>query len=161
MYEFLATLTLVLHFLFIIFVIFGALLFFIKRWVLYFHIPAFIYGAYIEFTQTICPLTYLENYLLTKANLATYSTTFIQNYLYSIIYPINLTKEIQISLGIALLIINGIIYGFIIKRKKWVNWGVLILKKKYRAILLKENESKTLLNNWFCFSIYFKINEGL
>jgi hypothetical protein len=118
MHEFLATLTLVLHFLFIIFVIFGALLFFIKRWVLYFHIPAFIYGAYIEFTQTICPLTYLENYLLTKANLATYSTTFIQNYLYAIIYPINLTKEIQISLGIALLIINGIIYGFIIKRKK-------------------------------------------
>ena len=161
MYEFLATLTLVLHFLFIIFVIFGALLFFIKRWVLYFHIPAFIYGAYMEFTQTICPLTYLENYLLTKANLATYSTTFIQNYLYSIIYPINLTKEIQISLGIALLIINGIIYGFIIKRKKWVKSGVLILKKKYRAILLKENENKTLLNDWFCFSIYFKINKGL
>jgi hypothetical protein len=25
--------------------------------------------------------------------------------------------------------------------------GVLILKKKYRAILLKENESKTLLND--------------
>jgi hypothetical protein len=25
--------------------------------------------------------------------------------------------------------------------------GVLILKKKYRAILLKENENKTLLNN--------------
>jgi len=61
--------------------------------------------------------TYLENYFLTKANLATYSTSFIQNYLYAIIYPINLTKEIQISLGIILIIINGIIYGFIIKRK--------------------------------------------
>ena len=119
MYEFLATLTLIIHFLFIIFVIFGGLLFFVKAWTLYFHIPAFLYGVYIEFTQTICPLTYLENYLLTKANLATYSTTFIQNYLYAIIYPINLTKQIQISLGIALLIINGIIYGFIIKRKKF------------------------------------------
>ena len=71
MYEFLATLTLVLHFLFIVFVVFGGLLFFIKAWTLYFHIPAFLYGAYMEFTQTICPLTYLENYLLTKANLAT------------------------------------------------------------------------------------------
>jgi hypothetical protein len=117
MYESLATLTLIIHFLFIIFVIFGGLLFFIKPWTLYFHIPAFLYGVYIEFTQTICPLTYLENYLLTKANLATYSTTFIQNYLHAIIYPINLTKETQIGLGIALLIINGIIYGFIIKRK--------------------------------------------
>lgn len=119
MYEFLATLTLIIHFLFIIFVIFGALLFFIKRWILLFHIPAFLYGVYVELTQSICPLTYLENYFLTKANLASYSTSFIQNYLYAIIYPINLTKEIQISLAIALLIINGIIYGFIIKRKKF------------------------------------------
>ena len=119
MYEFLATLTLITHFLFIIFVIFGGLLFFVKRWILFLHIPAFIYGVYVELTQSICPLTYLENYLLTKANLTTYSTTFIQNYLYAIIYPINLTKEIQISLGVALLIINGIIYGFIIKRKKF------------------------------------------
>ena len=117
MYEFLASLTLIIHFLFIIFVIFGGLLFFIKVWILYFHIPAFIYGAYVEFTQSICPLTYLENYFLTKANLASYSTSFIQNYLYAIIYPINLTKEIQISLGIALLIINGIIYGFILVKK--------------------------------------------
>ena len=119
MYEFLATLSLIIHFIFIIFVIFGGLLFFIKPWTLYFHIPAFIYGAYMEFTQSICPLTYLENYFLTKANLANYSTSFIQNYLYAIIYPINLTKQIQISLGITLLIINGIIYGYIIKRKKF------------------------------------------
>ena len=118
MYEFLATLTLIIHFLFILFVTFGGLLFFIKRWILYFHIPAFIYGVYVELTQSICPLTYIENYFLTKANLASYSTSFIQNYLYAIIYPINLTKEIQISLAIALLIINGIIYGLIIKRKK-------------------------------------------
>ena len=118
MYEFLATLTLIIHFLFIIFVIFGALLFFIKRWILYFHIPAFLYGVYVELTQSICPLTYIENYFLTKANLASYSTSFIQNYLYAIIYPINLTKEIQISLAIALLIVNGIIYGLIIIRKK-------------------------------------------
>ena len=117
MYESLATLTLIIHFLFIIFVIFGGLLFFIKSWTLYFHVPVFLYGVYIEFTQSVCPLTYLENYLLTKANLATYSTTFIQNYLHAIIYPINLTKQFQISLGIALLIINGIIYGFIIRRK--------------------------------------------
>ena len=119
MYESLATFALIIHFLFIIFVIFGGLLFFIRAWTLYFHIPAFLYGVYVELTQSICPLTYLENYFLTKANLASYSTSFIQNYLYAIIYPINLTKEIQINLAIALLIINGIIYGFIIKRKKF------------------------------------------
>ena len=118
MYEFLATFTLIIHFLFIVYVILGGLFFFIKPWTLYFHIPAFLYGVYVEFTQSICPLTYLENYLLTKANLASYSTSFIQNYLHAIIYPINLTIELQIILGIILIIINLIIYGFIIKRKK-------------------------------------------
>ncbi len=118
MYEFLATLTLIIHFLFIVFVIFGGLLFFIKAWTLYFHIPAFIYGAYMEFTQTICPLTYLENYLLTKANLATYSTTFIQNYLYAIIYPFNLTKDLQINLGISLIVLNTVIYGVVVIKYK-------------------------------------------
>jgi len=113
MYEFLATLTLIIHFLFIIFVIFGGLLFFIKRWTLYFHIPAFLYGVYVEFTQSICPLTYLENFFLSKANLTTYSISFIQKYLYTIIYPINLTKELQITLGISLIVINVIIYAII------------------------------------------------
>ncbi|CAO6123933.1 Protein of unknown function DUF2784 [Candidatus Pelagibacterales bacterium] len=119
MYEFLATLTLILHFLFIIFVIFGGLLFFIKKWVILIHLPALIYGIYVEFTQSICPLTYLENFLLQKAKLTTYSTSFIQNYLVPIIYPINLTKDIQINLAIALIILNVVIYGaVVIKYKK-------------------------------------------
>jgi len=118
MYEFLATLTLIIHFLFIIYVIFGALLFFIKPWTLYFHIPAFFYGVYVEFTQRICPLTYLENYFLTKANLASYSTSFIQNYLYAIIYPMNLTKDMQINLAIALIILNAVIYTVVVIKYK-------------------------------------------
>ena len=118
MYEFLATLTLIVHFLFIVFVVFGGLLFFIKAWTLYFHIPAFLYGAYMEFTQTICPLTYLENYLLNKANLATYSTSFIQNYLFPIIYPVNLTKGIQINLAISLIVLNAVIYGIVVIKYK-------------------------------------------
>ena len=119
MYEFLATLTLILHFLFIIFVIFGGLLFFIKKWMILIHLPALIYGIYVEFTQSICPLTYLENFLLQKAKLTTYSTSFIQNYLVPIIYPINLTKDIQINLAIALIILNVVIYGaVVIKYKK-------------------------------------------
>jgi len=113
MYEFLATFTLIIHFLFILYVILGGLFFFIKPWTLYFHIPVFFYGVYVEFTQSICPLTYLENFFLSKAKVATYSTSFIQNYLIPIIYPVNLTKELQIILGVFLIVINVIIYGII------------------------------------------------
>jgi hypothetical protein len=83
------------------------------------HLPALIYGIYVEFTQSICPLTYLENFILQKAKLTTYSTSFIQNYLVPIIYPVNLTKDIQINLAIALIILNVVIYGaVVIKYKK-------------------------------------------
>ena len=112
MYEIAANLVLIVHLIFIIFVIFGGLLFFISKSIIFIHIPAFIWGSYVELTNSICPLTYLENFFLQKANLTTYSEGFIQNYLVPIIYPANLTKDIQIYLGITLILINIFIYTF-------------------------------------------------
>ena len=118
MYELAANLTLIIHFAFILFVIFGALLFFITTKIIFIHIPAFIWGSYIELTHSICPLTYLENWFLHKANLTTYSEGFIQNYLVPIVYPTSLSKDLQLHLGITLLVINIIIYGLIISKIK-------------------------------------------
>ena len=118
MYEFAADLTLVIHFAFILFVIFGALLFFITTKIIFIHIPAFIWGSYIELTNSICPLTYLENWFLHKANLTTYSEGFIQNYLVPIVYPVSLTKDLQIYLGITLIVINIVFYAFIFNKLK-------------------------------------------
>ena len=113
-----ANLTLIVHFAFILFVVFGALLFFVGTKIIFIHIPAFIWASYIELTDSICPLTYLENWFLYKAKLTTYPEGFIQNYLVSIVYPTNLTKDLQIYLGIVLIVINMIIYGFIISKLK-------------------------------------------
>ena len=113
-----ANLTLIVHFAFILFVVFGSLLFFVAKKIIFIHIPALIWGSYIELTNSICPLTYLENWFLHKANLTAYSEGFIQNYLMPIVYPTNLTKDLQIYLGIGLIIINMIIYGFIISKLK-------------------------------------------
>ena len=119
MYELAADIILIIHFLFILFVIFGALLFFVAKKIVFIHIPAIIWGSYIELTHSICPLTYLENWFLHKANLTTYSEGFIQNYLVPIVYPMNLTKDLQIFLGIGLIVINIVIYAFIfVKLKK-------------------------------------------
>ena len=114
MYELAADLTLIAHFAFILFVVFGALLFFVTTKIIFIHIPAFIWGSYIELTHSICPLTYLENWFLNKANLTIYSEGFIQNYLVPIVYPTDLTKDLQIYLGITLIVVNIIIYGFIL-----------------------------------------------
>ena len=118
MHELAADIILIIHFLFILFVIFGALLFFVAKKIVFIHIPAIIWGSYIELTHSICPLTYLENWLLQKANLTTYSEGFIQYYLVPIVYPTNLTKDIQIYLGIGLIVINIVIYAFILGKIK-------------------------------------------
>ena len=118
MYELAADLTLIVHFAFILFVIFGALLFFFSTKIVFIHIPAFIWGSYIELTNSICPLTYLENWFLHKANLTTYSEGFIQNYLVPIVYPVSLTKDLQIYLGITLIVINIVFYVFIFNKLK-------------------------------------------
>ncbi len=118
MYEIAADLILIIHFTFVLFVVFGALLIFVSIKIVFIHIPAVIWGSYIELTNSICPLTYLENWFLHKANLTTYSEGFIQNYLVPIVYPMNLTKDLQIYLGIVLIVVNMIIYGFIINKLK-------------------------------------------
>ena len=118
MYELAANLTLIVHFAFILFVVFGALLFFVATKIIFIHFPALIWGSYIELTNSICPLTYLENWFLHKANLTTYSEGFIQNYLVPVVYPVSLTKDLQIYLGIALIVINIVFYAFIFNKLK-------------------------------------------
>ena len=116
MYELAANLILIVHFIFIIFVVFGALLFFVVKKIVFIHIHALIWGSYIELTHSICPLTYLENWFLNKANLTIYSEGFIQNYIVPIVYPADLTKDLQIYLGVTLIVVNIIIYGFILNK---------------------------------------------
>ena len=128
MYELFANFTVIIHLIFILFVVFGGLLFFIFSKIIFIHIPALLWGIYIELTNYICPLTYLENWLLYKGGLTTYSNNFINNYILPIIYPEGLKTEIQIYFGITLVIINILIYGFILKIKKNKGRSVLPFK---------------------------------
>tara|TARA_Y200000002_G_scaffold231302_1_gene190974 strand:- start:4 stop:378 length:375 start_codon:yes stop_codon:yes gene_type:complete len=117
-FEIFAILTLLLHFSFILFVIFGALLIFKFKKIIYFHIPAVAWGAYIELSHSICPLTHLENYFLKKAGKDQYSIDFIENYVFKIIYPPALNYEIQTYLGVILIFVNLVIYYYIVKKSR-------------------------------------------
>ena len=121
MYELAADLTLIIHFAFILFAVFGALLLLVSIKIVFIHIPSLIWASYIELTHSVCPLTYLENWFLQKANLVTYSQGFIQNYLVPIVYPNNLTEDFQTFLAVVLMIVNLIIYGLIISKSKKTN----------------------------------------
>ena len=52
-----------IHFAFILFVLFGAWLVPRWKWVAWLHVPAFAWGAAIEFFGAVCPLTPLEQRL--------------------------------------------------------------------------------------------------
>ena len=115
-FEIFAVLALLLHLSFILFVIFGAILILKFKKVIYVHIPAVAWGAYIELSHSICPLTHLENYFLKKAGKDQYSVDFIENYIFKIIYPPALNYEIQTYLGVILIFVNLLIYYYIVKK---------------------------------------------
>jgi hypothetical protein len=117
-YQILADVVLVLHLLFIIFVVGGGLLVLKWRWVAFPHLPAAIWGAVIEFMGWYCPLTPLENHLRHIAGQSGYEGGFIEHYLLPVIYPHGLTSEVQIMLGIFVVAVNIVIYTFILLRKK-------------------------------------------
>lgn len=107
----LADAVLVLHLLFIVFVVSGALL--LWRWpqVVWLHLPAALWGAFVEASGRICPLTPLENRLREAAGAEGYAGGFIEHYLLPLIYPAALTRDIQLMLGGAVVLINLLLYG--------------------------------------------------
>ena len=109
-YLILADLLVIVHLLFIIFVLLGGLLLMLRGSLIFVHLPTVIWAAVISFKGGICPLTPLENYLRGVAGTAGYEQGFVEYYLIPIIYPSNLTSNIQIMLGIFVLLINLCIY---------------------------------------------------
>lgn len=95
----------------------GGLLVLRRRRIAWLHVPAFVWGAAIEFGGWICPLTPLENRLRGMGGAGGYAGGFVERYLVPVLYPGELTREIQIALGLAVLLINLAIYGFLLRRK--------------------------------------------
>jgi Protein of Unknown function (DUF2784) len=112
-----ADLVLVIHLLFILFVVGGAFLTWRWPWVVWVHLPAMIYGALIEFVGFTCPLTPLQNYLARRGGETAYHGGFISHYLVQVIYPHGLTRGIQIGLGLFVLLVAAIGYAGYLRRR--------------------------------------------
>ena len=118
-----ADLVVVVHLLFIGFIVGGVFL--TWRWplIIWAHIPAVAYGALVEFAGFTCPLTLLENDLHHRAGEAGYGGGFISHYLVKVIYPPGLTHGMQIGLGVLLLLVAIIGYrGFLRRHGRCGAW---------------------------------------
>ena len=101
----------VLHLVFIIFVVVGG--FMVVRWprLVWVHLPAAIWAVLIELGGWTCPLTPLENWLRRRAGERGYQESFVEHYLLPVLYPEALTRNIQFVLAGAVVMINVTVYA--------------------------------------------------
>lgn len=109
-YRLLADAVVVIHVIFVIFVVLGGFL--LRRWpkLVFAHAPAAMWGALIEFAGWICPLTPLENALRARGGQTGYEGGFIDHYLIPLLYPAALSRGMQFALGGFVLAVNAVAY---------------------------------------------------
>lgn len=112
-----ADLVVLLHLGFILFVVFGGLGVRFAPRLAWLHLPAAAWGALVELRGLYCPLTDWENALRRRGAEQGYADSFIEHYLIPLIYPDALTENLQLLLGLAVLLINGGLYGWLLWRR--------------------------------------------
>lgn len=105
-----ADLVVVLHAAFVLFAALGGLL--VWKWhrAAWLHVPCFLWAAWVELAGWFCPLTPLENLLREQAGVTSYQSGFVEHYLLPVLYPDGLTRAIQITLGLLVLLGNVALY---------------------------------------------------
>jgi hypothetical protein len=120
-YLLLANLVVLAHVAFVAFALVGGLLALRWRWTAWLHLPAVAWGAFVEVTGRVCPLTPLENHLRRAAGVQSYEGDFVERYLLPLLYPAHLTRDWQLALGGILILVNVAIYVGVWRRWKYRN----------------------------------------
>jgi len=122
-YDLLADIVVLLHLLFIVFVIFGGLLLlFDRRWI-WAHMPAVVWAVLIEFAGWICPLTPLEVRLREMGGRGGYRSGFVEHYIIPVLYPRSLDRKLQVILGLLVILVNVAIYLSVLRRQVRIKSG--------------------------------------
>lgn len=124
-FRLLADLTVLVHALFIVFVVVGGFLAWRWRRVAWVHLPCAAWGALIEFAGWVCPLTPLENHFRRLAGAEGYAGGFIEHYLVPVIYPEAWTFTLRMLLGALVVLVNAFAYWrFVVRRPARGKTGV-------------------------------------
>jgi len=106
-----------LHVAFVLFVVGGGILVLKWRRLAWAHVPAAIWGIAVEFAGWVCPLTPIENALRAHGGAEAYRGDFIEHYVLPVLYPAHLTRGLQILLGSVVLILNGLVYWYLLTHR--------------------------------------------
>lgn len=111
LYSAFAICVLLLHALFILWVVFGALVTRSRPVLRWLHIASLIWGILTEVLPWPCPLTLLENWLEGKAGVEPYQGGFVLHYLDKLVYP-NISAPVLTVAGILVCALNLGLYGW-------------------------------------------------
>jgi hypothetical protein len=114
-YSLLAVSVLLLHALFILWVIFGALLTRSRPILRWLHVASLVWGILTELLPWPCPLTVLENWLEAKAGVQPYQGGFLLHYLDKLVYP-DISATVLTVVGLIICTLNLGFYG----RQVWI-----------------------------------------
>ncbi len=114
-YSVLAISVLFLHALFILWVVFGALLTRSRPILRWLHVGSLDWGILTELLPWPCPLTLLENWLEGEAGVEPYQDGFLLHYLDKLVYP-DVSATILTIVGVIICALNLGFYG----RQMWV-----------------------------------------
>jgi len=117
LYRTLADFLVIIHFLFVAFVLLGGFVAWRWRSIAWLHLPAALWGVAIELGGWVCPLTPLENALRARAGLAGYSGGFVEHHMLAWLYPAGLTPQRQLVLGALALLVNLTAYSIFLRRR--------------------------------------------
>lgn len=114
----LADAVVVVHALFVAFVVAGGLLALRWRRAALVHLPCAVYGALIVLVGWTCPLTPLENRLRRLAGEAGYEGGFVEHYLLRLLYPDPYPPWLGWALGAFVLVVNLAVYALVVARAR-------------------------------------------
>jgi hypothetical protein len=114
-YSALAVFVLFLHALFVLWVVFGAMLTRSRPVLRWMHIGSLIWGILTELLPWPCPLTLLENWLEGKAGVEPYQGGFLLHYLDKLVYP-DISAAVLTVAGVLVCVLNLALYG----RQMWI-----------------------------------------
>jgi len=109
MYRAAAIFVLILHFTFVLWVIFGVLFTCGRPVLRRLHIASLAWGLIIEIFPWTCPLTYAENWLAQQTGAAPYQRGFLLHYLDALVYPDVPPWSLTVA-AVAVVAANAVIY---------------------------------------------------
>jgi hypothetical protein len=114
-YPFMADFLVLIHFFWILFILFGMVFVLMGSRLLYLHLGGLLFSLFLNMMGYYCPLTYLENSLRSWGEHPPHEGSFVSRYVAPLVYP-DLPEELIRAGEMVFVVMNLTVYAFWYKK---------------------------------------------